>query len=184
MPMRSICWVSLAFQTGHYDAAIELIGRAVAITPSVAAYHCNLGESYRRAGQPERALESFRLAIARESAPGRCSPQPGPAYSSARSARRGDRGLPAGDRDQARLCRAHNSLGIVFYQTGRFEEAIAACSRAVALQPDFAEAYYQPRQCPEGQRPARRGDRRPEPGRCARARPCGGPQQPGNGLRG
>ena len=44
----------VAFQTGHYDAAIELIGRAVASNPAVAAYHCNLGESCRRAGQPER----------------------------------------------------------------------------------------------------------------------------------
>ena len=35
----------LAFQTGHIGAAIDLIGRAIAINPAVAEYHSNLGES-------------------------------------------------------------------------------------------------------------------------------------------
>ena len=50
----------LACQTGHTDAAIDLIGRAIAINPAVAEYHSNLGESYRRAGQWEAAIASSR----------------------------------------------------------------------------------------------------------------------------
>jgi tetratricopeptide (TPR) repeat protein len=53
----------LSSQTGHLGAAVELIGRAIRINPAVAEFHSNLGESYRRAGDWERAIASFRRAI-------------------------------------------------------------------------------------------------------------------------
>ena len=39
----------LSGHAGHNEAAIELIGRVIAINPAVAQYQCNLGESYWRA---------------------------------------------------------------------------------------------------------------------------------------
>src|SRR4051812_49024322 len=53
---------TLAGQTGHTDAAIDLIGRAIAITPTPAVFHSNLGETYRRSGQWERAIASLHRA--------------------------------------------------------------------------------------------------------------------------
>ena len=53
----------LACQSGHTDAAIELIGRAIALNPAVAEYHSNLGEAHLRAGQWEGAIAGFRRAI-------------------------------------------------------------------------------------------------------------------------
>ena len=37
----------LACEAGHPGAAIDLIGRAIALNPGIAEYHCNLGESQR-----------------------------------------------------------------------------------------------------------------------------------------
>ena len=58
----------LSGHAGHNEAAIELIGRAVAINPSVAQYRSNLGELYRRARRWEEALIQFTHAV--ELAPG------------------------------------------------------------------------------------------------------------------
>src|SRR5271170_3157122 len=37
----------LAYQTGRSSAAVELIKRAIAMNPSVAQYHCNMGNALR-----------------------------------------------------------------------------------------------------------------------------------------
>ena len=63
MPMRCTCWASWLIRQATRIAAIDLIGRAIAINPAVSEYHSNLGESYRRAGQWEEAIASLRRAI-------------------------------------------------------------------------------------------------------------------------
>src|ERR1700727_2786173 len=54
---------TLACQTGALEVAIDLIGRAIAVCPGEAAYHLNLGESYRRAGRRDDAIASFGRAL-------------------------------------------------------------------------------------------------------------------------
>src|SRR6516162_9988397 len=53
----------LAGQVGRLDAAVELIGKAIAIHPAIGHYHSNLGETYRRAGQWPAAIAAHRQAI-------------------------------------------------------------------------------------------------------------------------
>ncbi|MBN1841876.1 MAG: tetratricopeptide repeat protein [Deltaproteobacteria bacterium] len=36
----------------------------------------------------------------------------------------------------------HNNVGLSYLRLGKWDEAIAAYKRAVALRPDFAEHYY------------------------------------------
>jgi tetratricopeptide (TPR) repeat protein len=52
-----------AFQQDRPEQAIELIGRAIAVNPSVAAFHANLAEAYRSLGQLERAAGCCRMAL-------------------------------------------------------------------------------------------------------------------------
>src|SRR4051812_32421807 len=54
---------SLECDRGNTAEAIDLIGRAIALNPAIAEYHCNLGESFRRAGQWDEAIAGFRRAI-------------------------------------------------------------------------------------------------------------------------
>src|SRR5580765_7993831 len=54
----------VAQQVGQSAAAIDLIRRAVAISPGLALYHSNLAEAYRRAGRLDEAEASCRQALA------------------------------------------------------------------------------------------------------------------------
>src|SRR5262249_43191959 len=53
----------IAHQRGDSPRAVELIGRAVALRPGVAAYHANLAEAYRALGQLDRAAGCCRTAL-------------------------------------------------------------------------------------------------------------------------
>src|ERR1700722_307978 len=53
----------LRHQQGDQTAAVDLIGKAVALRPSVSAFHVNLAEAYRVMGQLDRAVVSCRTAL-------------------------------------------------------------------------------------------------------------------------
>ena len=134
-------WMGLrACETGRLHVAIELIGRAIGIDPTVVVFHCNLGEVCRRAGQSERGIASLRRAI--ELAPGLAAAhnnlglalfQVGRTDEAIEAHRRAIELAP----DHAE---AQNHLGNALATLGRLEEAIEAYRRAIELQPGFAEA--------------------------------------------
>ncbi len=53
----------IAAQTGNYPEAIELLGRALRINPNSATAHYNLGIAQKESGKLEAALESYQRAI-------------------------------------------------------------------------------------------------------------------------
>jgi tetratricopeptide (TPR) repeat protein len=53
----------LRHQQGRSDAAVTLIGKAVAVRPGAAVFHANLAEAYRALGQFERAAGCCRTAL-------------------------------------------------------------------------------------------------------------------------
>src|SRR5262245_52332675 len=53
----------LAQQVGQPQAAIDLIGRAIAVNPNVALFHSNIAESYRTLGRLSDAENAARQAI-------------------------------------------------------------------------------------------------------------------------
>jgi len=53
----------VALQQGQRQRAVELIGRAIARQPGVAAYHANLAEAYRVLGRPAEAADCCRTAL-------------------------------------------------------------------------------------------------------------------------
>jgi predicted O-linked N-acetylglucosamine transferase (SPINDLY family) len=131
----------VALQTGHLGAAIDLIGRAVTIAPGAAAYHCNLGESYRRAGQPERAISCLSRAIELE--PGFLDAH-NDFGAALREVGRTDESITAFRRAielKPDFAEAHSNLGSALTERGAFDDAIAAFRRAIELKPDFAEAH-------------------------------------------
>jgi predicted O-linked N-acetylglucosamine transferase (SPINDLY family) len=131
----------LACQTGHATAAIDLIGRAIAVDPTVAEYHNNLGECYRRTGRWEAAIGCFQRAVA-------INPNNADTYNNLGMAL-----FATGRLDEANaafrratalkpdLADAHNNLGNILKEWDRLEEAIAAYRRAIELMPDSAGAF-------------------------------------------
>src|SRR5579862_7196155 len=104
----------LAGQTGHKDAAIELVLSALKLDPSLAEAHSNLGNIYREkfllngdAMLLDTAVASYRRAI--ELRPD--------------------------------FADAYNNMGVSLRDLGKKDEAIAAHRKAIELRPDFAQAY-------------------------------------------
>ncbi len=50
----------IAQDTGNFEPAIELIGHAVEVSPTVAAYHLNLGNAYMAANRMAEAATAFQ----------------------------------------------------------------------------------------------------------------------------
>jgi tetratricopeptide (TPR) repeat protein len=127
-------------QQGDHAKAIELIGRAVALRPSVPAFHANLAEAYRATGQWDRAAGCCRAAL-------NLRPDYPEALCNLGLALQGQ-GKRAEAIDQFRralqlrpdLAAAHNNLGIALREVDQFEEALEHFRRAVELQPNFAPA--------------------------------------------
>src|SRR5262245_60605226 len=54
---------TIAIHTGHVEAGIELISRAVAINGTIPAVRANLASALRTAGQPDKALAEADAAL-------------------------------------------------------------------------------------------------------------------------
>jgi protein O-GlcNAc transferase len=132
----------IEIQSGRFDAAIDLIRRAIEIDPANATYWLNLGESYFRGGNLEKAIESFREAI-------RIDPLYAKAYNSFGNALRSAGLLKesvAACWEAIRLspdfAQAYSNLGNALGELDQLDAAITAFRRAIRLNPQLAEAHF------------------------------------------
>ncbi len=131
----------IAHQTGNSEVAVELIGRAVAISARVAAYHNNLGEAYSALGQPDTAVTCYTKAVAinpifveAHDNLGNALKREGKMEEALASYQRAIEIAP--DRAEA-----HNNLGNVLKTLSRPDQALASYQRALRLDPNHAQAY-------------------------------------------
>jgi tetratricopeptide (TPR) repeat protein len=124
-------------QQGQHARAVEEIGRAVALRPSVPAFHANLAEAYRSLGQFERAAGCCRTAL-------RLWPDFPEAHCNLGLALQGlGRHADAAEqfgralRLRPEFAAAHNNLGITLRELGQPEEALQHFRRAVELDPNY-----------------------------------------------
>jgi tetratricopeptide (TPR) repeat protein len=130
----------LHHQQGDHACAVEEIGRAVALRPSVPIFHVNLAEVYRTQSQFDRAAGCCRTAL-------RLSPNHPDAHCNLGLALQGlSRHAEAVEEFRLALnlrsdfSLAHNNLGVSLRELGRFDEALMHFRRAVELAPDQAQA--------------------------------------------
>lgn len=131
----------LAAQAGYYKAAVNFLGKAIAIKPDVAAFYINHGNTLRAVKQPGEAIISYNKAIALE-------PDSAAAYSGRGCAQmvlnRPDAAIDDFDKAIAldpELPGVHTNRGIALLALNRPEDALASHDRAIALNPDLAEAH-------------------------------------------
>jgi len=131
----------LAIEAERSAEAVQLIGRAVEIRPGVALYYGNLGEAYRRLGDPARALAALGEAI-------RLDPNYADAYLNLGSALRlagrakeAVEALRAAVRLRPQGVLAHHNLALALIEAGQLREGILELLEAVRLDPGFAEGF-------------------------------------------
>ncbi len=128
-------------QMGHFDMAIDLIGKAIKLDDKIAPYHFNLGRACEDARRLDEAVSSYRTAS-------KLWPDNPDVYANL--------GNVLGELeqlDEAAICfrkaielepgfaEAHTSLGNTLRDLGQLDEAIICSRRAVELAPNFPEAY-------------------------------------------
>ncbi len=131
----------IAHQMGQHAVAVEYINKAIAIDPTLAEGHNNIGEAYRALGEPDRAIAHYRQALALR--PG--YPQPHNNLGIALSAQGRYEEAIVHYRQALTLDPAFpeacNNLGAACQEIGRLEDAVAHYRRAIALKPAYAEAH-------------------------------------------
>jgi tetratricopeptide (TPR) repeat protein len=131
----------LRHQQGDHGLAVELMGQAVALQPTIPAFHANLAEAYRALKQFDRAIGCCRVAL-------RLCPDNPEVLSNLGLALQG-LGRLAEAAEQFRRAielrpdfgAAHNNLGLVLQKAGRIDEALSHFRRATELSPDLAAAH-------------------------------------------
>lgn len=126
-------------QAHNLDAAIELMGRAIAINPNAAHCHSDMGNALRGKGILDQALAAFQRAIT-------LAPNFAQAHINMgitlKDMGRYEEAVAAFRRCvqlQPNLAEAYSELGQTLREMGRFEEAVAACRQAVRLKPDYVD---------------------------------------------
>ena len=132
----------IANQTGHPDAAIELISRAIKAKADEVTYHFALGDVYSAGGRLDKAIPCYERAQ-------RLRPDLAEThYNLGLALQRQGRLTEAIACYQRSLtlrpdfAEAHNNMGNIFASEDRLAEAEAAFQRALQLRPDYAEAHY------------------------------------------
>lgn len=131
----------LAHQFGHYDKAVEHIGKAVTLAPWNPRAHSNLGAALRDKGQPDLAIAACHRAIAlnpnlpeAHSNLGNALKDLGRTHEAVVAFRRAVALMPA-------YADAYYNLGTALADTGNMADAVAAIRQAITLKPDHPEAY-------------------------------------------
>ena len=129
----------LASQTGRYDLAIDLIGRAITVNPAAFQFHLNLGVALNESGRITDAVASFDRAL--ELQPGEPRVLCNRSYALWKAGRINE-AIDAAERALKQVPNypeAHNNLGNAFQAAGRLQEAVDQFQRAIALRPNVAE---------------------------------------------
>ncbi|HWZ70528.1 MAG TPA: tetratricopeptide repeat protein [Casimicrobiaceae bacterium] len=130
----------LANRTGHVDAAVDLVRRAIANAPHAAEYYSNLGVMLTSQGRLDDAAAACREAL------GRYPDLPEAHYNLGNALQAAGQLEAAQSSYQQALSRkpdypqAHNNLGNVLSALGSPAAAAQAYGEAVRLNPDYAPA--------------------------------------------
>lgn len=133
----------MASQTGRHAAALEMIGRAIALNPKSAGdYYSNYGLALAGLGRTDEAITAYNQSLS-------LRPDLAAAHSNLADALcvkgQWDQAIAAYSRAvqlQPDFAEAHDKLGRLFTHKGETNAAIAAFQTAAALRPKSADAQF------------------------------------------
>jgi len=132
---------AIAHQMGDSAAAVDHIGKAVAVEPSYAEAHGNLGLALQALGRTDDAVASYRRALA-------INPDFFEVHYNLGNALqelgRFDEAITSYGKAIAingENAGAHFNLGNALMESGRLDDAVASYDKAIAIRPDHAPAH-------------------------------------------
>jgi tetratricopeptide (TPR) repeat protein len=131
----------VALQQGSPQRAVELINRAIAVNPSVAAFHGNLAEAYRALGQPERAAGCCQVALRLQPHYPEAANNLGVAWLALGKIEAAAEQFREALRLRPGVAMAHNNLGNALRLLGDNAQAVQQFQEALRLDPNLAEAH-------------------------------------------
>ena len=132
----------LAQMVGQNAAAVEMIGRAIALLPAGVDYHKNLGIALQGCGRTEEAIAAYRLAAERAPGDAVIWNNLGIALTEQGRLAEAIAACYAAIARQPGLVEAHSNLGNALKAAGQLDAALAAYRQALALAPDYAPAQH------------------------------------------
>lgn len=130
-----------AHQQGDGKRAVELIGRAIALRPSIAIFHANLAEVYRNLHQFERAVGCGRTALRLQPDFAEAVNHLGLALLDWGKTEEAIAQFETALRLKPDLALAYNNLGNAWLAHGDKERAAEQFRQAIALDPHLAEGH-------------------------------------------
>jgi tetratricopeptide (TPR) repeat protein len=131
----------VAFQQGNPHRAVELIGRAIAVNPTVAAFHANLAEAFRALGELERAVGCCHVALRLQPNYAEAANNLGLAWLAQGKVEAAVEQFREALRLRAGVAMVHNNLGNALRLQGDKTQAIQQFQEALRLSPNLAEAH-------------------------------------------
>lgn len=130
-----------AHQQGDHGRAVELIGRAIALCPSIAVFHANLAEAYRALRQFDRAIGCGRTALRLHPDFAEAANHLGLALFDTGKTDAAIEQFEKAIRLKPDLALAHNNLGNAWRAKGDKNRAAIHFRQAVQSDPQLAEVH-------------------------------------------
>ncbi len=131
----------LCSQVGKHEIAVELIGKAISITPDCAEAHCNLGNALQAQGKVDAAVESYHKALS-------IKPDYAEAYGNLGIALKVQGKLDAAVESLQKAISikpddadAHYNLAVALQAQGKVDAAVESYHKAISIKPHFIKAY-------------------------------------------
>jgi predicted O-linked N-acetylglucosamine transferase (SPINDLY family) len=131
----------LAGQVGQTDAAIDLIGRAIAVAPAIPEFHSSLGRVLWGNGRLTEAIAALGRVAALRPDDAAAHHDLGVTLNEVGRLAEAISAFGRAIALQPDMAGAHANLGNAFKSQGRLDEAIAAYNHATALRPEVAEIH-------------------------------------------
>jgi tetratricopeptide (TPR) repeat protein len=125
---------------GKPELAVDWLAAAVSSNPTIAQFHANLGEMYRRLARFNLAADSLRRALEIDPSTAQVHNTLGVVMKSLGKSRDAIAAFSQAVQRAPDFAEAQFNLGLALGDARRFKEAIAPLRRAVDLKPDDLEA--------------------------------------------
>jgi protein O-GlcNAc transferase len=132
----------LSNQKQDNPTAIDLISRAIQISPNQAIYHTNLGNAYRDSGNCEQAIDCYQKALQIRPDLVETYINMGVAYHQLGDLERAASAFQKAITQKSDCAEAYYNLGNTFKEQRLFDKAISCYRQAVSLNPMLVEASY------------------------------------------